>query len=650
RSDLYSLGLVIYELFAGRPAFGESANFVEIRQRRASAPPPPSSQVEGVPPAAERIILRCLELDPALRPASALAIAAALPGGDPLAEALAAGETPAPDVVAAAPKEGSLRPAVAAAAFVAMLVLFAGALVMTSRLLAHISFERPPEALADRARSLLEAVRPDSSPSGTVQRAWGYRVDEELRNRLTDSPPAGLVEAARADRSPLVRFWYRESDSDLLPRDGDRVGPDDPPLQNPGERMVEMTPGGRLLSFRWVPAAHLGLLTTEISKSSPDWAPLFAAAALDPDELMPESPTTLPPDFADHRAGWRQRHSNAEGGEVRVEAAAIGAHPTWFASTLDFPATASPASPARAPARQRLFLVLLGLLFGSILVAALWLARRNLVAARSDRQGARRIAAAVFVLQLGVWVVSAHHTATWGEIALFFRAAAWALLAAAIAWVLYVALEPLLRRRAPAGLVSWTRLLAGRVRDPLVGRDVLFGVLVGSAHLFLASGLDEWHSHLGRNSAPLLMGVQNLIGVPGLFRAGGAALLAGFAQAMGYLVLWQLFSWLLRSNARGAVALGALLFFGLSVGNGVGVSSLFIAAVVVLLVFSLTRLGLLASVTALAIFHLLIFFPLGTNSANWYFEQGLVLTAAGVLAALWGAWTATRGARVAAAL
>jgi serine/threonine-protein kinase len=54
-----------------------------------------------------------------------LQVAAALPGGDPLAAALAAGETPSPEMVAAAPMEGALKPAVAIGLFAAFLVLLA---------------------------------------------------------------------------------------------------------------------------------------------------------------------------------------------------------------------------------------------------------------------------------------------------------------------------------------------------------------------------------------------------------------------------------------------------------------------------------------------------------------------------------------------
>ena len=48
----------------------------------------------------------------------------------------------------------------------------------------------------------------------------------------------------------------------------------------------------------------------------------------------------------------------------------------------------------------------------------------------------------------------------------------------AFVWLLYIALEPHLRRVWPETMIGWSRLLAGSVRDPLVGRDVLVGVLV----------------------------------------------------------------------------------------------------------------------------------------------------------------------------
>src|SRR6202030_767434 len=99
--------------FTGKRPFDATTSEEMARLRDKSAPTAPSQYVKELDPLVERVILRCLEKDPAKRPASALQVAAALPGGDPLAAALAAGETPSPEMVAASGETEGLRPAVA---------------------------------------------------------------------------------------------------------------------------------------------------------------------------------------------------------------------------------------------------------------------------------------------------------------------------------------------------------------------------------------------------------------------------------------------------------------------------------------------------------------------------------------------------------
>src|ERR1700739_2090426 len=95
-SDIYALGLVLYEIFTGKRAFADKAGVLHGHEDRTRSRP--SSVVKDLDPIVEKVILRCLETEPSSRPANALAVSAALPGGDPLAAALAAGETPSPQM------------------------------------------------------------------------------------------------------------------------------------------------------------------------------------------------------------------------------------------------------------------------------------------------------------------------------------------------------------------------------------------------------------------------------------------------------------------------------------------------------------------------------------------------------------------------
>ena len=115
--------------------------------------------------------MRCLERDPARRPASALAVAAALPGGDPLAAALAAGETPSPDVLAAAAETDALpvgRGLALLGAFAACLAFYMF-LSPRATIAALVPLEKPPAVLADRADQIIKEFGYSTTPADSAQ-------------------------------------------------------------------------------------------------------------------------------------------------------------------------------------------------------------------------------------------------------------------------------------------------------------------------------------------------------------------------------------------------------------------------------------------------------------------------------------------------
>ena len=111
--------------------------------------------------------------------------------------------------------------------------------------------------------------------------------------------------------------------------------------------------------------------------------------------------------------------------------------------------------------------------------AAVFLARWNFVHGKGDRPGAIRLAALIFSLHMALWVFQAHFSSAGNFVYLLFIAISTALLWGGTVWVLYLAIEPYVRRYWPQAIISWTRVLAGRWRDPLVGRDVLYGAVLG---------------------------------------------------------------------------------------------------------------------------------------------------------------------------
>jgi hypothetical protein len=99
---------------------------------------------------------------------------------------------------------------------------------------------------------------------------------------------------------------------------------------------------------------------------------------------------------------------------------------------------------------------------------------------RIDVSGAVRVVGLHAVASLVGWVLISSHSASLHVervllMDMFGVTTFWGLLLL----VVYLAVEPYMRRRWPERLSSWNRALSGRLRDPLVGRDVLVGVLAG---------------------------------------------------------------------------------------------------------------------------------------------------------------------------
>ena len=78
RSDLYSLGAMLYEMVCGRPPFVGDESVAIIGQHLNTPPVAPSWHRPDCPPALEALILRLLEKDPSKRPASATEVREAL--------------------------------------------------------------------------------------------------------------------------------------------------------------------------------------------------------------------------------------------------------------------------------------------------------------------------------------------------------------------------------------------------------------------------------------------------------------------------------------------------------------------------------------------------------------------------------------------
>ena len=648
RSDIYALGLVLYELFTGQRALDAPTMAELIAKREQGDIAPPSSIVRDLDDAIERAILRCLDLVPARRPASALAVAAALPGGDPLAAALAAGQTPSPEMVAAAGSAEAL-PLRVVGPVAAFIVLAALAVLVTYQRVLMINMAplpKPPAALVDRAQEIAvklggsRDVRSTASGFGTSL-DWARYIDRTTTER-------GRWNRLRTTRPETYVFWYRTSPIALLPFGKENpIGAVNPPVTVSGMSLVVVDASGRLAEYVGVPSAT----QPPGQPATTEWTPLFDAAGLDFRAFSPVAPKWRPPVYAEERAAWEGPSAEVPGGTIRVEAAAASGTPVFFATAGPWTVSSRDPVTRRQPSTfERTIGVLSSLIMPGLMIVGAVLARRNVKLGRGDRRGAFRAASAVFFLILLQWLLATSHVGSMNaEVDRLFARIGTALFNAGLLWVTYLGLEPYVRRFSPDSLIGWTRLLAGGWQDARVGRDVMIGV---------AAGLVMTAVFAVHNLLPPLLGQPEpmpVISDPALIASPRIAL-AGLAGAMqnaltsAMLGIGGFVAFRIVTKRVWVAALIATAVFAPVVINGMFSPASPIIDLALGLIITATFVavigwaGLLATIATLITHFVLLRAPLTTDFSTWWAPTGLIYLSAVLLLGLAGSYLAARHA------
>ena len=607
QSDLYALGLILYETYTGTSAFAATTQGEWRHAHTDSAPSNPSAIVADIEPAVERAILRCLAKEPAKRPASAAQVAAALPGGDPLAAAIAAGETPSPELVAASGEEGTLPRwqawawlASAVAALAVAVPLWSSALLIN-----HVPMPLDQRALERQARQTLHALGYTAPPADTFS-GWSRSISQGVVFIYLESPAALFDEStsvvASLGRGRLPLDWHYLEEAFIY--------------LDPEGRLRRLDVGGN----RDYSDAGTG--------KDVDWTPLLKAIGHSTSPMTSISRRWPPGYYADTRAAWT---AVIDGQPREIEAAALRGRPVSL-RIRPVGAADEPPTPARVPAVVQAAAIggLLALL-GTPAVLAFF-ARRNMRLRRGDRRGATRLAAfCVVCLSIGAAFQRHWSAALFGSLVSTFAYPLWW---AAVVWVSYMGLEPYARRRWPARLIGWTRLLDGRASDGLVGQALLAGVAAGSLHAGLAAALNAI------NRAADLPGVSYLYfdhwnqPTNVLFSAANGCLFG--LLFVGTLVVGRL---LFRRDWAAWLAIAILsIWVPLSTAGDVppAVAIVEAASIAFINVAVLYRFGLLAVAITIGVSGALTNAPLTLDPSRWYFWQGAFAVALVLGLAIWG--------------
>jgi serine/threonine-protein kinase len=254
---------------------------------------------------------------------------------------------------------------------------------------------------------------------------------------------------------------------------------------------------------------------------------------------------------------------------------------------------------------------------------------------RGDRAGALRLALVMFFLEMALWLCRCHFATPYDSLGLFLFAVSTALFVSAVTWMLYLAVEPWVRRHWPTTMISWSRLLSGQVRDPLVGRDILFGVILGVVWILIFQ--IRYIPMMRMGAAPALFSTSALMGG----RTALGAWLYQWPQSIQTTLVFFFLLFglkvLLRREWIAGIALVAI--FALPRGLSSTYMAVEIPAQIIvygIAVIIVLRFGFIPLACAVFTINLLANVPFSADLSMWYMPASLMALASVVALAGWG--------------
>jgi hypothetical protein len=346
---------------------------------------------------------------------------------------------------------------------------------------------------------------------------------------------------------------------------------------------------------------------------------------------------------SDDRAAWTGVWPGTST-PLRVEAAGWRGKPVFFRLISEWTEPERMVSAQNASGSKALEVVLVSFLL-VMLAGAVWLARRNYQRQKSDPLGAFRLGLLIFALQMLAWLFSAHFVPSLDTIGLFVLDASGGVFLGSIFYIVYLAIEPYVRKHWPHAIISWTRLMSGRIRDPLVGRDILFGVILGVVWSIIIGLMLLGLKRIG--AAPQFASTEFLFG-PRYFAGTIFSHLTQSVQAtLGFFFLMFVFRIIFRNPWLAALAF--VTFWTFLKAYGEHHLYLMVPAFIAIYgiaAFVVLRFGFIALAVGIFSVDVMASAPVTTDISSWYIGGAICVPLLMAALAIWGCYTALAGQKL----